>query len=154
MSRTLRPLCLALALCLPWSAHAIDATATVKVTPLLKTDRAWNGVPIVYPAGQAEVTALVVEIAAGGVTGWHEHPVPSFAYILEGELEVTRASGEVRRLGPGDTLAEVVNTVHQGRALGDKPAKLLVFYIGARNTPLTVAHPELQPPRPPATAAE
>ena len=106
------------ALMLPLAASALDASATVKVTPLMKTTTSWDGKQIVYPAGQGEVTGIIVEIAPGGTTGWHEHPVPSFAYILEGELEVTRASGEVKILKAGETLAEVVNTLHNGRSLG------------------------------------
>ncbi|HZX30081.1 MAG TPA: cupin domain-containing protein [Rhodocyclaceae bacterium] len=145
MPKSFRLLSILLVLCLPHVALALDATAAVKVAPLLKTTTTWNGAPIVYPQGQAEVTALVIEIAAGKETGWHEHPVPSLAYILEGNLDVTLATGEVKHLGPGDALAEVANTLHQGRALGDKPVKLVVFYVGAKNTALTVAHPEFQP---------
>jgi len=92
------------------------------------------------------VSALIVEIAPGGETGWHEHPVPSLAYILEGKLDVTRATGEVKHLAPGDALAEVVNTLHNGRAVGDKPVKLVVFYVGAQGKALTISHPEFQPP--------
>ena len=134
-----------LALSLPLAALALDATGTVKVTPLMKTTTSWDGRPIAYPAGPAEVTALVVEVSPGGQTGWHEHPVPSFAYLLEGELEVTRASGEVKVLKAGDTLAEVVDTVHNGRSLGDKPVKILVFYAGTKDGKLTIAHPEFRP---------
>jgi quercetin dioxygenase-like cupin family protein len=145
MTRSLRFLCAFLALGLPLSASALDATPSVKVTPLMKTTTSWNGVPIVYPAGQAQVTALIVEIAPGGETGWHEHPVTSLAYVLEGNLDVTRATGEVKHLGPGDALAEVVNTLHNGRTQGDKPVKLVVFYIGAEGKALTIAHPEFHP---------
>jgi quercetin dioxygenase-like cupin family protein len=127
------------------SASAIDNSAAVKVTPLLKTTQSWDGKPIVYPQGQAEVTALIVEIAAGARTGWHEHPVPSFAYVLEGTLEVTRGTGEIKRLQAGDVLAEVVDTLHNGQAMDGKSVKLLVVYAGAAEKKLTVAHPEFAP---------
>ncbi len=133
------------ALILPCAAFALDASAGVKVTPLMKTSSSWDGKQIVYPAGQGEVTGLIVEIAPGGETGWHEHPVPSFAYILDGELEVTRSDGEVKLLKPGDTLAEVVNTLHNGRTLGAKPVKILVFYAGSKGGRLTIPHPEFLP---------
>lgn len=136
----------ALTLFLPLAAAALDATSAVKVTPLMKTTSSWDGKQIVYPEGQGEVTALIVEIAPGGETGWHEHPVPSFAYILDGTLEVTRATGEVKRLVAGDTLAEVVNTLHNGKPIGDKPVKILVFYTGSKGGKLTIAHPEFHPP--------
>jgi quercetin dioxygenase-like cupin family protein len=144
---------LALATVLAWAgpASALDNSASVKVTPLLKTSTSWDGKPLVYPQGQAEVTALIVEIAAGGQTGWHEHSVPSFAYVLEGTLEVTQGDGKTRLLHVGDTLPEVVQTLHNGRALGDKPVKLFVLYTGTVNQPLTFAHPEFTP-APPARA--
>lgn len=128
------------ALMLPIAASALDASSTVKVTPLLKTTSSWDSKPIVYPSGTAEVTGLLIEIAPGAETGWHEHPVASFAYILSGTLEVTRRTGEVKLLKAGDALAEVVNTQHNGRAVGDEPVKLVVFYTGAVGTPLTIKH--------------
>jgi quercetin dioxygenase-like cupin family protein len=137
-----------LALCLPFSARALDNSAAVKVTPLLKTTTSWDGKALAYPEGAAEVTTLIVEIAANGQTGWHEHPVPSFAYVLEGTLEVTRRSGETKVLRAGETLPEVVGTLHNGRALEGKPVKLLVMYTGASGKALTIAHPELNQPAP------
>ncbi|MEC5164132.1 MULTISPECIES: cupin domain-containing protein [unclassified Janthinobacterium] len=131
------------AICLPFSAHALDNSVAVKVTPLLKSSTSWDGKALAYPEGQAEVTALIVEIAAGAQTGWHEHPVASFAYVLEGTLEVTRKTGETKVLHVGDVLPEVVNTLHNGRSLDGKSVKLLVLYTGAVGRKLTVAHPEL-----------
>lgn len=135
-----------LALCLPLTVRALDNSAAVKVTPLLKTTSSWDGKALVYPEGAAEVTSLIVEIAADGQTGWHEHPVPSFAYVMEGTLEVTRKTGETKVLHVGDVLPEVVGTLHNGRALEGKPVKLLVMYTGAAGKPLTIAHPELNQP--------
>ncbi|MDD5297696.1 MAG: cupin domain-containing protein [Rhodocyclaceae bacterium] len=145
MTRSIRLFCALLAFCVPAAAFALEATQAVKVTPLMKTSTSWNGAPIVYPSGQAQVSALIVEIAPGGETGWHEHPVPSLAYILEGDLDVIRATGEVKHLKPGDALAEVVNTLHNGRVVGEKPVKLVVFYVGVEGMALTIAHPEFQP---------
>ena len=143
----MKPLILAAALLLGFTntASALDNSAAVKVTSLLKTSTSWDGKPIVYPAGQAEVTALIVEIAPGAQTGWHEHPVPSFAYVLEGTLEVTRGTGETKLLRAGDMFAEVVNTLHNGRSLEGKNVKLLVLYTGAVDKKLTLTHPEFVP---------
>jgi quercetin dioxygenase-like cupin family protein len=125
----------------PQLAGALEETVAVKVTPVLKTQRSWDGQPLVYPAGQAEVTGLIVELAPGGETGWHQHPVPSFAYILSGTLEVTQKNGQVKRLEAGEALAEVVNVWHNGRAVGNQPVKLVVFYAGAVGQGLTVKAP-------------
>lgn len=119
-------------------AFALDQSASVKVTKLLQSPASWNGAALAYPSGQAEVTSLLIEIAPGGETGWHQHPVASFAYILEGELEVSLKDGSVKHLSAGQALAEVVNTWHNGRNVGKGPVKLVVFYAGATGSTLTI----------------
>jgi len=119
-------------------AFALEQSASIKVTKLLQSPSSWNGAALAYPGGQAEVTGLLVEIAPGGETGWHLHPVPSFGYVLEGELEVSLKDGTVKRVAAGQALAEVVNTLHNGRNVGKGPVKLVVFYAGASNSTLTV----------------
>jgi quercetin dioxygenase-like cupin family protein len=129
-----------LALCLGVATALTDKPA-VRVTPLLKTTNSWDGTQIVYPEGQAELTALLVEIAPGGTTGWHYHPVPSFAFLLEGTLEVTLADGRIKRLQSGEALAEVTNTRHIGRAVSNTPVKLVVFYASSVGQALTINQP-------------
>jgi quercetin dioxygenase-like cupin family protein len=126
----------ALGVCSP--ARALDPSADVRATPLLKTTTSWNGQALAYPSGPAEVTGLLIEIAPGAETGWHLHPVASLAMVLEGELEVRLESGEVKRVKAGDAFAEVVNTLHNGRNVGSTPVKLVVFYTGAVGQQLTV----------------
>ncbi len=135
---TAKTLLLALAWTLPFCAAALDSSADVKVTPILKTTTSWNGAPISYPAGQAEITGLLLEIAPGGETGWHKHPVPSFGMVLEGTLEVTLKDGKTRRVNAGEAIAEVVDTWHNGRNVGSTPLKLVVFYAGAAGVGLTI----------------
>jgi quercetin dioxygenase-like cupin family protein len=137
-------ICVAAAL-LPFGAHAIEPSSTVKVTQLLKTSQTWNGAPINYPDGQAEVTGLMIEIAPGGETNWHEHPVPSFGVLLEGSLEVSLTDGRKKLVKPGEALAEVIATPHNGRNVGTTPVKLIVFYAGAVDKKVTVPRPEAKP---------
>jgi len=114
----------------PTSASAIDGNADVSVTQVLKTSHTWSGAQIKYPLGSAEITCLIIEIAPGGETGWHEHPVPSFALVLEGVIEVRLANGAKKRISAGEALAEVIDTQHSGRNIGGVPLKLAVFYTG------------------------
>lgn len=114
-----------------YSACALEQSESIKVTPVLKTQTSWDGKDIVYPQGKAEVTGMIVELAPGAETGWHSHPVPSFGMVLEGELEVQFKNGEIKRLKAGESAAEVVNTLHNGRNTGKVPVKLVVFYAGA-----------------------
>jgi quercetin dioxygenase-like cupin family protein len=138
-------LCAAVGL-LPFAAQAIEPSQTIKVTQLLKATQTWNGAPIKYPDGQAEVTSLMIEIAPGGETNWHEHPVPSFGVLLEGTLEVSLTDGRKKLLKPGEALAEVIATAHNGRNVGTTPLKLIVFYAGAVNKqPLSVPRPDAKP---------
>lgn len=135
-------LCLLFAALLVPKTFALDPGGSVKATQILKTTKSWDGQPLVYPKGQAEITGMIIEIAPGGQTGWHLHPVPSFGLILEGELEVTLKDGKVNKLKAGESIAEVVNTLHNGRNTGTVPVKLVVFYAGAEGDTLTVKEPK------------
>lgn len=124
-----------------FNAHALDHSDSVTVTPLLKTTTSWDGKPISYPSGQAEVTGLIVEIAPGAETGWHLHPVSSFAVLIDGALDVSLEDGKIKHLEKGDSLAEVVNVWHNGRSVGIVPARIVVFYTGAVGQALTIKKP-------------
>lgn len=125
------------ALLLP-QAYALDQSAAVKASTVLKTQNSWDGKALAYPQGQAQVTGMLIEIAPGGETGWHLHTVPSFAMVTEGDLEVHLKDGSVKRLKAGDMLAEVVNTLHNGHNVGAGPVKLVVVYTGVADSKLTV----------------
>lgn len=130
--------CLVFPLLLSTAGWAIEPTSLIKVTPILKSSNSWEGSPIVYPQGQAEITGMMVEMAPGAETGWHLHPVSSFGMILEGEMEVTLKTGEIKRMKAGDAVVEVANKLHNGRNVGTAPLKIIVFYAGAVGSVLTV----------------
>lgn len=115
-----------------------SALAPIKVKTILKTNSSWDGRPIQYPEGTPEITGTLVEIAPGRDTGWHSHPVPSVAMILEGELEVQLKDGIKKRFTAGEAVAEVVNRFHRGFNPGSVPVKILVFYIGTSTHPMTI----------------
>jgi len=111
----------------------------IRVRPLLKTEKDSAGQKLVYPAGKnPEVTAVLVEIPAGAETGWHIHPVPCFAYILEGEIVVELKSGKKKNLRAGEAFSEVVNVIHTGRNPGPGTAKLVLFAVGSRGVPFAI----------------
>lgn len=133
-------LTLACALCLvvPLPLRALDPGLGVKARPLVKTSESWDGTPLVYPKGEAEITGMLIEIMPGAETGWHLHPVPSFGMILEGQLTVSLKDGRTKELKAGDVIVEVVNTLHNGRNTGASVVKLVVFYAGEKGGKLTV----------------
>lgn len=132
-NRRIASLTLTAAMLSPWlSASATDEKPKpVAAQTVMKTSTSWDGKPIIYPSGASEISVLSIEIASGQETGWHSHPVPSFAYVLAGTLEVTEATGKSKIVRTGEMLAEVVNTSHNGRAIGGAPVKLIVLYAGA-----------------------
>lgn len=119
------------------NAYALDQTDAIHVQTVLKTQTTWDGKSLEYPKGQAEITGLIVEIAPGAETGWHLHEIPSFGMVLEGELEVQLKNGKTKHLKSGEALAEVVNTLHNGRNVGTRPVKLIVFYTGVAGQKLS-----------------
>jgi quercetin dioxygenase-like cupin family protein len=112
------------------------------VTPLLETSQTVIGQPIVYPAGTAKVTAVIVTIPPGGETGWHEHAVPLFGYMLDGALTVDYGDKGTRTYNVGDTLMEAMNWPHNGANKGDVPVRILAVYMGADGIPNATAVPK------------
>lgn len=118
----------------PTTEAAYDTGVTSRV--LTQTSVTGNGRQIVYPAaGQAEVTAMSVDIAPGAETGWHKHPIPVYAYVLAGELAVELEGGRKLPFKTGDAIIEVVDTFHNGRNTGKEKVRLVVFYLGVKGTP-------------------
>ena len=105
---------------------------------LLKSTSAWDGSPYQrYPEGQPELTILRITIPANSALKWHRHQVPNAAYVVSGRITVqARNSGDTIHLKAGDTIAEMVNTVHRG-VTGSEPVELIVFYAGTPGTPLS-----------------
>lgn len=118
----------------------------VTSTQILQTTTTWDNHSFEYPdTDSPEITALHIEFPAGSETSWHRHPVPSLAYILSGKLEVVlKESGETKIFRKGDAFAEVINTWHYGKNIGDKPVKLVVFYIGEEGMKLTELLTDIQ----------
>lgn len=123
-------------------AIAADYNPGVSVKVLKKTSVTGNGQKIIYPStDRAEVTAMTVDLAPGAETGWHQHPVPVYAYVVSGTLSVELEKGQVLSFGTGEAVIEVVNTLHNGKNKGTEPVKLAVFYLGAEGQP-NVVKPE------------
>ena len=104
---------------------------------LLKATHTWEGGKIVYPQGNAEVTSFQLRIKAGEVTKFHCHPVPTLGYILSGKVEVETRDGKTKGFKEGESVVEVLRTVHRGKAI-DGPVEIVVFYAGATDIPNTV----------------
>lgn len=112
------------------------------VQTILKTTVNSLGQPIEYPRdGTPEVTALLIEMAPGEETGWHQHPVPLLGYLLAGELTVYQISGEKRVVRAGEVSHESVHVIHRGVNEGSVSCKMVVFVIGLEGMPFTIKAP-------------
>ena len=102
---------LALLVLLPAASAPAEEALSYKtlVTPLLSASETIFGQPIAYPSGKAKVTAVIVTVPPGGETGWHEHAVPLFAYVLNGAITIDYGDKGTRIYKAGDSLMEPMN---------------------------------------------
>ena len=96
----------------------IVGMAHINAEELLRTEKTWEGADIKYPTGAPEVTSIKLNIAEGELTPFHCHPVPTIGYVLHGDLEVETKDGKKKMLHKGESVVEVLRTVHRGRAIG------------------------------------
>ena len=104
---------------------------------LLRTTTTWEGASIIYPEGTPEITSVTLKIDEGKTTPFHCHPIPTLGYILKGKVEVETQSGKKVILSEGESVVEVLRTLHRGKAIGG-PVEIVVFYAGAVSIPNTV----------------
>ena len=108
-----------------------SAAWAADVQPILKSDMDILGDKITYPGGQAaEISGFIITMMPGENNGWHSHPVPTFGYMLSGELTVEYETGVVKVIKAGESIIEAQHTVHQGFNRGTEPVKIIVFYAG------------------------
>lgn len=111
-------------------------TSGVKAETLLCNTASWNNVSYqAYPAGIPEIVVRKITIPAHGVLRWHEHPMPTAAYVLSGEITVEEPDGKTQHFAAGEVIPEPVNTVHRG-IVGEEEAVFIVFYAGVKEMPL------------------
>lgn len=107
--------------------------------PLLKSSVSRDNDPIAYPTGTPEMISVIGTLAKGGRTALHEHPVPVYVYIMEGEVELRTEGKEPHRYKAGEAFIETQNRKHQAFNVADAPSKILAVFIGEQGTPTTVA---------------
>ena len=62
----------------------------------------------------------------------------NIAYVVKGKLTVTSESGKQITISKGECLPELINTYHYGENKGKTPVELIVFYIGEKDTPISI----------------
>ncbi|HET7680070.1 MAG TPA: cupin domain-containing protein [Xanthobacteraceae bacterium] len=108
--------------------------------PLIKSSETRDKQPIVYPkTDKPEIISVIGTIAAGGRTPLHEHPVPTYVYVLEGEVELQSEGGQPQVYKTGEAYIEALNQKHQLFNKSNAPAKVLVVFVGEVGKPTTIA---------------
>lgn len=102
-----------------------------KVREVFSGDKTVAGETVRFPQENPSVRSLVVTMAPGEATDWHQHHAPLFAYILEGEIIVTYEGIGKKIYRKGEGLLEAMNVTHRGVNTGDGTVRILaVFLLG------------------------
>lgn len=124
--------------------EVVKNTSAVTTKELVRTSQSWDGVELPdYLQGRPELVAMLYEIPAGKKLGWHHHPVMNYGVLIQGELTVVDLEGNKKIVHEGETIVEMVNTVHHGENNGSKTVILYMFYLSQKGLPLAVQHPEI-----------
>jgi quercetin dioxygenase-like cupin family protein len=83
-----------------------------------------------------EAVIARVEVAPGGVAGWHTHPGDEISYVTEGEATVLVAGQPPRKVAAGDGFVIPAGVVHNARNDGAAPVKLVGVYVVEKGKPL------------------
>lgn len=95
------------------------------------------GDPIAYPAGTPEISSWIATVEPGGQSALHQHPVPIYVFVMEGEFEVEVDGAERIPMPEGQGILEPQNRNMQVFNTGDAPGRLLVVAMGAQGQPLS-----------------
>jgi quercetin dioxygenase-like cupin family protein len=82
-----------------------------------------------------------------GVGGWHTHPGPSFAFVIQGHIKLqkfTEKEGcfETQVYGPGQAYFEVGNQIHRAVVVNEGSAVLMVVRFLPVGAPITIFVPD------------
>ena len=111
----------------------------IKVETLVETTKSWNGDLLPpYPQGQPKVTILKITIPPKTKLKPHLHPVINSGVMLKGKLLVVDEHNNRLELKTGDSIVELVNTIHHGENTGSEAVEIIVFYAGTTEQPITI----------------
>jgi quercetin dioxygenase-like cupin family protein len=83
-----------------------------------------------------EAVAARVEVAPGGVSGWHTHPGDEISVVNEGELVLMVAGQPPRKIVAGEGFVIPAGVVHNAKNEGTAPTRLVGVYVVETGKPL------------------
>ena len=124
--------------------NPVNTIQQVTSEELIRTSQSWDGVELPdYFQGRPELVAVKYVFPAGQKLGWHHHPVMNYGILVQGELTIIGQDGNEKTVHEGESVVEMVNTIHHGENRGTKPVILYMFYLSQKDLPLAVQHPEI-----------
>lgn len=110
------------------ASEALHAQQGIKRIPLQRVEL--SDVP-----GKTAVMGIA-EIQPGTAAGRHSHPGYEMGYMLEG-TSIMQFDGEPpKEIKAGESYVIPSGTIHDARAVGDKPARVIAIYIVDTDKPL------------------
>jgi quercetin dioxygenase-like cupin family protein len=88
-----------------------------------------------------EAVIARVEVAPGGIAGWHTHPGDEVSYVAEGEVILLVAGQPSRKVAAGEGFVIPAGTVHNARNDGATAVKLVGVYVVEKDKPLASPAP-------------
>ena len=86
-----------------------------------------------------EAVVARVEIAPGGVAGWHTHPGDEISYITDGTATLMLAGQPARQVSAGEGFVIPAGVVHNAKNDGASAVKLVGVYVVEKGKPLASA---------------
>ncbi len=83
-----------------------------------------------------EAVIARVEVAPGGVAGWHTNPGDEISYVSEGEATLMVAGQPPRKVAAGEGFVVPAGVVHNARNDGATAVKLVGVYVVEKGKPL------------------
>jgi len=83
-----------------------------------------------------EAVIARVEVAPGGVAGWHTHPGDEISYVMEGEATLMIAGQPPRKVSAGEGFVIPAGVVHNAKNDGATAIKLVGVYVVEKGKPL------------------
>ncbi|MEO7338979.1 MAG: cupin domain-containing protein [Caldimonas sp.] len=83
-----------------------------------------------------EAVVAKVEIAPGGVAGWHTHPGDEISYVMDGEATLMVGNEPPRKVMAGEGFVIPAGVVHNARNDGAGAIKLVGVYVVEKGKPL------------------
>lgn len=89
-----------------------------------------------------EAIVARIDVAPGGIVGWHTHAGDEISYVTEGEVTLMIAGQAPRRIATGEAFVVPAGVVHNGRNEGAAAARLVGVFVVEKGKPLASPVPE------------